>query len=63
MGYCALGSLVPALEAKIKKSKNGDVFKFWGNQGASLIKVVDKGKQDAGFVLLLIINLVDKKNS
>ncbi len=63
MGYCAVGSLVPELETKIKKSKTGDVFKFWSNQGASLIKIVDKGKQDVGFVLLLVINLIDKKNS
>jgi hypothetical protein len=57
MGYCASGSLIPLLEKEIKKRKKGEVFKMWSDQGADLIKIVDKGKVDVGYALLLIITL------
>ena len=60
LGYCAKGTLQPSLEKLIAKTKQGSVFKYWGNQGVDLIKVIDKDKTDKGYGLLLVVTLNEK---
>jgi hypothetical protein len=57
LGFCARGTLQPALEKKIANTKVGGTFKYWSTQGVDLVKVVQKDKVDKGFALLLVVSL------
>src|SRR5664279_83781 len=46
LGWVAKGSIIPAIDQQLAKSKKGDVFMLWSANGLHIIKLVDGPKQD-----------------
>jgi parvulin-like peptidyl-prolyl isomerase len=57
LGWVAKGSILPAIDRQLVKSKKGDVFMVWSDNGLHIIKVTDGPKQDNGFALMMRIFL------
>jgi hypothetical protein len=57
LGWVAKGSILPAIDKQLAKSKKGDVFMIWSGNGLHIIKVTDGPKQDAGVALMMRIFL------
>jgi len=57
LGWVARGSIIPAIDQKLSKSKKGDVFMIWSANGLHIIKMTDGPKQDNGVALMMRIFL------
>jgi hypothetical protein len=57
LGWVARGSIIPAVDKQLVKSKKGDVFMVWSNNGLHIIKMTDGPKQDNGAALMMRIFL------
>jgi PPIC-type PPIASE domain len=57
LGWVARGSIIPAIDKQVAKSKKGDVFKVWSNNGLHIIKITDGPKQDDGVALIMRVFL------
>ncbi len=57
LGWVARGSIIPAIDRQLARSKKGDVFMVWSSNGLHIIKVTDGPKQDNGFALMMRIFL------
>jgi hypothetical protein len=57
LGWVARGSILPAIDKQLSKSKKGDVFMVWSVNGLHVIKVTDGPKQDNGFALMMRVFL------
>jgi hypothetical protein len=57
LGWVARGSVIPAIDQQLTKSKKGDVFKVWSANGLHIIKVTEGPKQDNGAALMMRIFL------
>jgi parvulin-like peptidyl-prolyl isomerase len=57
LGWVAKGSVIPAMDKQLVKSKKGDVFMFWSDNGLHIIKVTEAPKQDNGVALMMRIFL------
>jgi hypothetical protein len=57
LGWVAKGSVIPVMDKILAKSKKGDVFMFWSDNGLHIVKVTDGPKQDNGVALLMRILL------
>ncbi len=57
LGWVARGSIIPAIDRQLAKSKKGDVFMLWSGSGLHIIKLTDGPKQDNGAALMMRIFL------
>jgi len=57
LGWVAKGSVIPAIDRQLAKSKKGDVFMIWSANGLHIIKLTDGPKQDNGVALMMQIFL------
>jgi len=57
LGWVARGSIIPAVDKQLSKSKKGDEFMVWSNNGLHIIKVTDGPKQDNGVALMMRVFL------
>jgi len=57
LGWVARGSIIPAIDRQLAKSKKGDVFMIWSPNGLHIIKLTDGPKQDNGAALMMQIFL------
>jgi hypothetical protein len=57
LGWVAKGSIIPAIDKQLAKSKKGDVFMIWSGNGLHIIKMTDGPKQDNGVALMMRIFL------
>ena len=57
LGWVAKGSIIPAIDKQLAKSKKGDVFMVWSANGLHIIKLADGPKQDNGVALMMRIFL------
>ena len=57
LGWVARGSIIPAIDRQLAKSKKGDVFMLWSSNGLHIIKLTDGPKQDNGAALMMRIFL------
>lgn len=57
LGWVAKGSVLPAVDKQLAKSKKGDVFMVWSSNGLHIIKLTDGPKQDNGVALMMRIFL------
>jgi len=57
LGWVARGSIIPAIDRQLAKTKKGDVFMVWSNNGLHIIKLTDGPKQDNGAALMMRIFL------
>jgi PPIC-type PPIASE domain len=57
LGWVARGSIIPAIDRQLVKSKKGDVFMVWSSNGLHIIKMTDGPKQDNGYALMMRIFL------
>lgn len=57
LGWVAKGSIIPAIDKQLAKSKKGDVFMIWSANGLHIIKLTDGPKQDNGVALMMRIFL------
>ncbi len=57
LGWVARGSVIPAIDKQLVKSKKDDVMMFWSDNGLHIIKVTDGPKQDNGAALMMRVFL------
>jgi len=57
LGWVARGSIIPAIDKQLGKSKKGDVFMVWSANGLHIIKLTDGPKQDNGVALMMRVFL------
>jgi hypothetical protein len=57
LGWVARGSIIPAIDRQLAKTKKGEVFMVWSNNGVHIIKLTDGPKQDNGAALMMRIFL------
>lgn len=57
LGWVAKGSIIPAIDRQLAKSKKGEVFMIWSPSGLHIIKLTDGPKQDNGVALMMRIFL------
>jgi PPIC-type PPIASE domain len=57
LGWVARGSVIPAIDKQLVKSKKDDVMMIWSDNGLHIIKVTDGPKQDNGVALMMRIFL------
>jgi PPIC-type PPIASE domain len=57
LGWVARGSILPAVDKQLSKSKKGDVFMVWSTNGLHVIKLTESPKQDSGIALMMRIFL------
>ena len=57
LGWVARGSIIPATDKQLAKSKKGDVFMVWSANGLHIIKLTDGPKQDNGVALMMRVFL------
>ncbi len=57
LGWVARGSIIPAIDKQLAKSKKGDVFMVWSSNGLHIIKLTEGPKQDNGVALMMRIFL------
>ena len=57
LGWVAKGSIIPAIDKQLAKSKKGVVFMIWSDNGLHIIKLTDGPKQDNGVALMMRIFL------
>jgi hypothetical protein len=57
LGWVAKGSILPAMDRQLSKSRKGDVFMVWSGSGVHIIKLTDGPKQDNGVALMMQIFL------
>ena len=57
LGWVARGSIIPAIDKQLAKSKKGDEFMVWSNNGLHIIKLTDGPKQDNGVALMMRVFL------
>ena len=58
LGWVAKGSIIPAIDKQLAKSKKGDVFMIWSANGLHIIKVLTESpKQDNGVALMMRVFL------
>ena len=57
LGWVAKGSIIPAIDRQLAKSKKGDVFMIWSANGLHIIKLAEGPKQDNGIALMMRIFL------
>jgi hypothetical protein len=57
LGWVARGSIIPAIDQQLTKSKKGDVFMIWSSNGLHIIKLTEGPKQDNGVALMMRIFL------
>ncbi len=57
LGWVARGSIIPAIDKQLAKSKKGDVFMVWSANGLHIIKLTDGPKQDNGVALMMRVFL------
>jgi hypothetical protein len=57
LGWVAKGSILPAIDKQLAKSKKGDVFMIWSPSGLHIIKLTETPKQDNGVALMMRIFL------
>ena len=57
LGWVAKGSILPAIDKQLSKSKKGDVFMFWSANGVHIIKLTEVPRQDNGVALMMRIFL------
>src|SRR5580765_4910594 len=53
LGWVAQGSIIPAIDKQLAKSKKGDVFMVWSVNGLHIIRLTDGPKQDNGVALMM----------
>jgi hypothetical protein len=57
LGWVARGSIIPAIDRQLAKSKKGDIFMCWSSNGLHIIEVTDGPKEDNGVALMMQIYL------
>ena len=57
LGWVAKGSIIPAIDRQLAKSKKGDVFMIWSASGLHIIKLTESPRQDNGIALMMRIFL------
>jgi parvulin-like peptidyl-prolyl isomerase len=57
LGWVARGSIIPAIDKQLAKTRKGDVFMVWSNRGLHIIKLTDGPKQDNGAALMMRVFL------
>jgi hypothetical protein len=57
LGWVARGSIIPAIDKQLAKSKKGDVFMVWSANGLHIIKLTEGPRQDNGVALMMRIFL------
>jgi hypothetical protein len=57
LGWVARGSVLPAIDKQLVKSKKDDVIMIWSDNGLHIIKVTDGPKQDNGVALMMRVFL------
>ncbi len=57
LGWVARGSIIPAVDRQLAKSKKGDIFMCWSSNGLHIIEVTDGPKEDNGVALMMQIYL------
>jgi hypothetical protein len=57
LGWVAKGSILPAIDKQLARSKKGDVFMVWSSSGVHIIKLSDGPKQDNGVALMMRVFL------
>jgi PPIC-type PPIASE domain len=57
LGWVARGSVIPAIDRQLVKTKKGDVFMVWSSNGLHIIKLTDGPKQENGVALMMRIFL------
>jgi peptidyl-prolyl cis-trans isomerase D len=57
LGWVAKGSILPAIDKQLARSKKGDVFMVWSSNGVHIIKLSDGPKQDNGVALMMRVIL------
>jgi hypothetical protein len=57
LGWVARGSIIPAIDKQLAKSKKGDVFMIWSANGLHIIRLTDGPKQDNGVALMMRVFL------
>ena len=57
LGWVARGSIIPAIDKQLARTKKGDVFMVWSNNGLHIIKLTDGPKQDNGVALMMRVFL------
>jgi PPIC-type PPIASE domain len=57
LGWVARGSIIPAIDKQLAKSKKGDVFMIWSANGLHIIRLTDGPKQDNGVALIMRVFL------
>jgi hypothetical protein len=57
LGWVARGSILPAIDKQLARSKKGDVFMVWSANGLHIIKLTEGPKQDNGVALMMRIFL------
>jgi PPIC-type PPIASE domain len=57
LGWVARGSIIPAIDRQLAKTKKGEVFMVWSSKGLHIIKLTDGPKQDNGAALMMRIFL------
>ena len=57
LGWVARGSIIPAVDKQLAKSKKGDEFMVWSNNGLHIIKLTDGPRQDNGVALMMRVFL------
>ena len=59
LGWVARGTILPAVDKQLAKSKKGDVFMVWSGSGLHIIKLSDGPKQDNGVALMMQIFFIE----
>jgi PPIC-type PPIASE domain len=57
LGWVARGSIIPAIDRQLAKTRKGDVFMVWSSRGLHIIKLTDGPKQDNGAALMMRVFL------
>jgi hypothetical protein len=57
LGWVAKGTILPAVDKQLAKSRKGDVFMVWSGSGVHIIKLTDGPKQDNGVALMMQVFL------
>jgi hypothetical protein len=57
LGWVARGSIIPAIDKQLAKSKKGDVFMIWSANGLHIIRLTDGPRQDNGVALMMRVFL------
>ena len=57
LGWVARGSIIPAIDKQLARSKKGDVFMVWSANGLHIVKLTEGPKQDNGVALMMRIFL------